>query len=67
MQESLSDGDVKSELAVTVCEFSLGWEAKLRKFWEGQSGLQEGKACMLYAFSGTNSQWGLDNQICTIF
>ena len=37
------------------------------KFWEGQSGLLEGKAGMLYAFSRMNSWQGLDSKICTIF
>lgn len=43
MQESLSDGDGQSELTLTICEVWLSWEEKLRKFLEGQSGLQEGQ------------------------
>ena len=58
MQESLSDGNGQSESTVTVYEVWLDWEAKLRKFWEGQSGLQEGKARMLCAFFIMNGQRG---------
>ena len=55
VQDPLKDGDKKSKLIMIVCKVWLGWEAKLCKFWEGQSGLQEGKAGMLCAFSRTNS------------
>jgi len=54
MQESLSDGDEKSKMKVTICEVWLGWEEKLRKFWEGQFRLLEGKAGMLYTFLRMN-------------
>ena len=67
VQESLRDGDRQSKLTVIVCKVWLGKEAKLGKFWEGYFRLQEGKADMLYAFPRTDSQEGLDNQICTIF
>lgn len=38
-QESLRVGDKHLESTVTVCKVWLGWEEKLRKFWEIQFGL----------------------------
>lgn len=66
-QESLRDGDRQFDSTVIVCKVWLCWEAKLRKFWEGQFGLQEGKVGMIYTFSRMNSQHGLSSQIFTIF
>lgn len=56
VRESLRDGDRQFESIVTIYKVWLGWEENLGKFWEGQSGLQEGKEGMLYAFSRTNNQ-----------
>ena len=66
-QESLRDGDRHFELKVIVYKVWLGWEEKLRKFWEGQFGLLEGKAGMICAFFRMNGQRGLDTYICAIF
>jgi hypothetical protein len=56
MQESLSDGDKKSESTVTIYEAWLDWGGKLHKFWERQSGLQEGKVGSICAISGMRRQ-----------
>ena len=58
VQESLSDGDEQSESTVTVCEVWLGWEAKLKNFWDEQFGLLEGKVKMLCKFLRMNKQFG---------
>lgn len=57
-QVSLRDGDKQSESTMTVCKVWLGWEARLLKFWEGQSGLLEGKVGMIYTFSKRTANRG---------
>jgi len=67
-QGSLGDEDGQFESTVTIREVWLDWKTKLRKFWEGQSRLQEGKAgkiCALFETSG--QQGGLADMICTVF
>lgn len=57
-QESLRYGDKQSKSTMTVYKVCLGWEENLRKFWEEQSRLLEGKASNLCTFFRMNGQWG---------
>lgn len=66
MQGSLGEEDGQCESIVTVHEVWLGWKEKLCKFWEGQSGLQEGKAKEICAFFEMSGQKWLDNEIYAI-
>lgn len=61
-QESLGNKYGQSRLTMTICEVWLGWKAKLRKIWEEQSGLREGRADKICSFFGMSGQQEIETK-----